>query len=109
MDIHPTLPMIMVGTKYGNIHLFDIRDPAMCVSYRAHNDSVSKVGFHPWFNTVISTGYDGSLRSWCLRERTLIHQYNVGDEGREIIDRILVHHALMILVYSFRFAGRMDV
>ena len=78
MDIHPELPILMAGTKYGRIHLFDIRDPTTCISFNAHGDSVTKVRFHPWFNTILSTGYDGLLRSWCLRERALIHQYNVG-------------------------------
>ena len=42
-----------MGTKYGKIHLYDIRDP------------------------TVSVGYDGSLRLWCARDRTLMHQYNV--------------------------------
>ena len=77
MNVHPTLPLVVVGTKYGKIHLYDIRDPTVSVSYSAHSDSVAQVSFHPWINVVVSSGYDGSLRLWCARERTLMHQYNV--------------------------------
>lgn len=79
--IHPTYPLIAVGTRYGAIHMFDIRDPKACVSFKAHADSIAQVAFHPWFNTILSSGYDGSLRMWCARDRVLLHQYNVGLEN----------------------------
>ena len=67
----------------GNVRLFDIRDPTAVVSYRAHTDSVRQVEFHPWFNTVITSGYDQALRVWCARDRVLMQQYNVGEEGKD--------------------------
>lgn len=38
--IHPTYPLVAAGTRYGNVHLFDVRDPRLVVSYHAHSDSV---------------------------------------------------------------------
>ena len=78
MAIHPVYPLVAAGTRYGNVHLFDVRDPRRVVSYHAHNDSVAQVSFHPWFNTIMTSGYDESLRLWCARDRVLLHQYNVG-------------------------------
>ena len=77
LALHPSQPLLAVGTRYGFVHLFDVRDPACCVSIRAHSDSVAQVAFHPWFSTLLSSGYDGALRVWCDRERSLVRQYTV--------------------------------
>ena len=82
LALHPSQPLLAVGTRYGFLHLFDIRDPRCCVSLHAHSDSVAQVAFHPWFSTLLSSGYDGVLRVWSDRERTLVRQYPVGEERR---------------------------
>lgn len=79
--IHPTYPLVAAGTRYGNVHLFDVRDPRLVVSYHAHSDSVTQVSFHPWFNCVLTSGFDDSFRLWCARDRVLLHQYNVRERG----------------------------
>ena len=78
LAMYESLPLLAAGTKYGRIHLFDVRDPVPCASLNAHSDSVSQVCFHPWCNVLLSSGYDGALRLWNPRDRTLIHQYKVG-------------------------------
>ena len=93
--LHPTQPLLAVGTRYGFVHLFDVRDPACCVSIRAHSDSVAQVAFHPWFSTLLSTGYDGVLRVWCDRERSLVRQYAVGREKGRVRRRIWMRPCLM--------------
>ena len=63
--IHPTYPLVAAGTRYGNVHLFD----------------VTQVSFHPWFKCVLTSGFDDSFRLWCARDRVLLHQYNVRERG----------------------------
>lgn len=63
------------------MHLFDVRDPHLVVSYHAHSDSVAQVSFHPWFNCIMTSGFDESFRLWCARDRVLLHQYNVRPRG----------------------------
>ena len=49
----------------------------MIVSYQAHQDSISQVEFHPWYQIVLSVSYDDILKLLYPQNRSLICQYNV--------------------------------
>lgn len=72
LDIHPSLPLVVAGTKDGKIVMLDVRDPKYVVSIPAHMDSVTDIVFHPWLNCIITAGGDGNISVWCARERRLL-------------------------------------
>lgn len=83
--MHPEYPLIAAGTKYGQVHLFDIRDPHRVVSYKAHTDSISQIAFHPWKPVILTGGYDNCIKFWSIQNRSMYYQLNVGIESVQSI------------------------
>ena len=76
--LNPEYPLIAAGTKYGQVHFFDVRDNQTIASFSTHNDSLSQIDFDPLYPVVVTAGYDDCVRLWDMRTRSCLYQQTVG-------------------------------
>jgi centriolar protein POC1 len=63
--------------------LWDLRSNTLLQHYPAHADAISNITFHESGNYVLSSGLDGSLKIWDLREGQLL--------SRQLLSRQLLY------------------
>jgi WD40 repeat protein len=63
---------IAIADLSNAIILYNIKTKKIYHTFRGHSDLVTDISFHPTNNTFVSSSYDGTIKLWDLKERTLV-------------------------------------
>ncbi|EGR31914.1 hypothetical protein IMG5_099940 [Ichthyophthirius multifiliis] len=65
---HPNMKILLSAHEDKYIRFFDINQKMPINHIQAHNDAVTSLAFHQDKNYVSSTGHDGFIKTWDLRQ-----------------------------------------
>ena len=104
LAIHPSLPVIAVGSRSLNIHLVDYEKGEAFSTWRGSDAPSIALAFHPSGQYIASGAADGSLRLFDLSTKNLIANHRLHNN---LIRGIAFHPANGNVVFSFGEDGKL--
>lgn len=83
----PNVNLMLATSSYDHtVKLWDVESSKLIKSLAAHQGPVMKVAFSPDFKFLASSGNDGCIALWSMKDHSLVKKFRMGAGNNNIYD-----------------------